>query len=196
MSFQYEGSTNFKCNLHCHRCQAINKNGTRCKKRTCKMLPTCHIHSKTLYGVEVKPSTIPNAGLGLFACKYFNRDDIIAPYNGELLTKQELNDRYGRTDGDYAPYGLRMSENKFMDCACERGVASYANANPNNNNAKFAVDNTRNTVNLRATRPIRVGEEIFVYYGNTYFRRNRPPHSTVKKKIVEEGRRPCANCGN
>ena len=36
MSFQYEGSTEFKCNLHCHRCEATNKNGARCKKNTWK----------------------------------------------------------------------------------------------------------------------------------------------------------------
>ena len=198
MSFQYEGSTEFKCNLHCHRCEATNKNGSRCKKNTCKMLPTCHIHSKSLYGVEVKTSTIPRGGLGLFACKEFKNEDIIAPYTGELLTKRQLDDRYGREnkDGDYAPYAVKMSENKYMDCACERGIASYANANPSHNNSRFSVSNTANTVNLKATKRIRAGQEIFVSYGKNYFKPNNAPHSTVKKKVVEEGKRACAKCGS
>ncbi len=73
------------------------------------MLPTCHIHSKSLYGVEFKKLTIAGGGLGLFACKQFKNEDIIAPYTGELLTKRELDDRYGREkkDCDYAPYAVK-----------------------------------------------------------------------------------------
>ena len=139
------------------------------------MLPTCHIHSKSLYGVEVKTSTIPRSGLGLFACNRYGREN---------------------KDGDYSPYAVKMSENKYMDCACERGIASYANANPSHNNSRFSVSNTTNTVNLKATKRIRAGQEIFVSYGKNYFKVNNAHHSTVKKKVVEEGKRPCAKCGS
>lgn len=67
MSFVYNGSKSFKCNLLCAQCQALTKTGTQCKKTTCKYLPTCYQHTKSIYHLEVKPSRIPNAGNGLFA---------------------------------------------------------------------------------------------------------------------------------
>jgi SET domain-containing protein len=197
MSFQYDGSTKFKCNLHCHRCEAINKNGARCKKNTCKMLPTCHIHARSLYGLQVKTSTIPESGLGLFARKEFQKNELIAPYNGQLLTKHELDARYGSEDkaGDFAPYAVQMSRDKYMDCACERGIGSYANAhNSRNNNSRYAIQNTNNTVVLRATKKIREGQEIFVSYGRNYFKPNNAHFHNLKKKVLEEGKRPCAKC--
>ena len=197
MSFHYKGSTQFKCNLHCHRCEATNKNGTRCKKNTCKMLPTCHIHSKSLYGVVVKTSTIVNSGLGLFAWKEFKKNDTIAPYAGQLLTKRELDERYGREDkeGDVAPYAVQMSRDKYMDCACERGLGAYANAkHSRDNNSRYVINNTNNTVVLKATRKIREGHEIFVSYGVNYFQANNAMFENLKKKVAEEEKKSCAKC--
>ena len=190
MSFHYEGSTKFKCNLHCQKCEATNKNGVSCKRNTCKMLPTCYQHTKSVYGVEVKQSSIEKAGLGLFSCRDFKKNDIICPYKGEILTKKELDERYGKSDIDYSPYAVQMSTDKFMYCSCFRGLGSYANCKTGNNNAKLVVSNPHNTVNVKATKNIKEGQEIFVSYGKNYFRDINTEHRTVKKKL-----KTCEKCG-
>lgn len=139
MSFHYKGSTDYKCNLVCEKCEGMTKTGERCKRITCKFLPMCYQHTKSVYGVEVKKSGIEDAGFGLFACKSFRKDEIICPYRGEILTKKEIDDRYGVSSEDYSPYAIQMSSDKFMDCGCRRGIGAYSNCKNNKNNAKLAV---------------------------------------------------------
>ena len=50
------------------RCKSQTKRGDRCKNRTRKS-PKCWIHLATEDNLRIKPSTIQNAGLGLFAHK-------------------------------------------------------------------------------------------------------------------------------
>ena len=74
--------TQFQCNIQCGRCVAINKNGTRCKRRVCMGRKVCHTHRKSGVGLEVKNSNIPNAGKVLFAAREFIKDSVIGVYAG------------------------------------------------------------------------------------------------------------------
>ena len=114
MSFIYSGATKkFKCNLLCQRCEGQTVAGERCKKRTCRYLPTCHIHTKKKYGLLVKKSSIPNAGDGLFALKEFKQGEFIADYKGEVLTKAQRDNRYGsRTARPSSPLHIRPNLSK------------------------------------------------------------------------------------
>lgn len=55
--------------------------------------PFCTEHTRLVFGVEVKPSTISGAGDGLFATKDFVRGQFICPLDGEKITRQEMDVR-------------------------------------------------------------------------------------------------------
>jgi hypothetical protein len=118
-----------------------------------------------MYGLEIKPSTIPNAGKGLFAYKDFKKNEFVAPYDGELIDKAEVEKRYGR--GKFvAPYTIHVSGDKYLDAALVRGVAAYANhKNKAQSNTRFSVHRSNKTVNIKSTKAIKKGQEIFVSYG-------------------------------
>lgn len=162
----------FSCNLASERCVGHNKNGAQCKRATLIGSNYCWTHLRSQFHLRIKDSTIPGAGKGLFAddptqpagAVVFRKDDTLIGYRGEVISKQELDERYG---GDYtAPYALQVNRNTCIDAACVRGVASTADASPNNTNSRFSVHH--NTASLKATKNIRNGEEIFVSYGRAY----------------------------
>ena len=61
----------------------------------------------------------------------------------------------------------------YVDSALKRGVASLANTRNNNNNARISANTANKTITLKATKPIRNNQEIFVSYGRAY-RLNEP----------------------
>ena len=175
LRFYYDGSVPFSCNLTCQRCGANTRGDVRCKKQTCKYQPYCFIHQKSVLGLVVKLSNIPNAGLGLFTTRDIPRNAIVCPYGGELTNRQSLHQRYGVEPGDFAPYGLDgTSTGRWSkDSACVRGVGSYANhALEARANVRFAPNNRTQTINLISKKAIPSGSEILVNYGRDYFRDN------------------------
>lgn len=165
MSFVAPG-TDFSCQLECSQCAAETKNGVRCKRRTRKQLPYCFAHARSILHLDIRPSTIPNTGFGLFALQEFKSGDLIVEYKGEVLTRRQLENRYGTT---LAPYALKINNNTFIDSACARGTGSFINTYPRHNNARISVYSGRAghppSASIRATRRIPVGAEIFVDYG-------------------------------
>jgi hypothetical protein len=139
----------------------------------------CVQHARSLLGLEVLDSTIPNAGKGLFATRPFRKGEIIEEYKGPIETKEEY---------DEAPslYGLEISRGRVInpinstDC-----FARYANdaRSQRRNNSQFyserkygrelAVprfyDGSGGVAFLVATKAIAAGEEIFAKYGGDYW---------------------------
>lgn len=168
----------FQCNLKCQRCEAKTSSGKQCTRKVCMGLTRCWSHTRSDLHLAVKPSTIPNAGKGLFAIRtkkkglspdelkkpIFKTNDKIAPYVAEAVSRQVLDDRYAHYT---SPYALSVGEGKntrLLDAACERGIASFANSKPaSSSNAKF----TKNG-NIVATKNIYDGAEIFANYGREY----------------------------
>jgi len=168
----------FTCNLQRERCTGFNKNGIDRCKREC-YIPTnyCYQHLQSIKHLKIAPSTIPNAGKGLFAFDktqpqdaiIFRPNQTIIEYRGERTTQTEIDNRYG----DFtAPYALQVNRNLFIDSACNRGIGSLANTTRNTNfrtNARLSVSNTNHgSASLKATSNIRNGREIFVPYGSSY----------------------------
>jgi hypothetical protein len=165
----------------CTQCHAIaQRTGRQCRLRTCATARFCWIHTRAgrppNHGLRVKPSTIPNAGLGLFAAVDIPADTVIAYYRGQRLTRKQLDRRYGRHhQGDYV---IKIRPNVYIDaCNTQSTVARYANTcdvpvrvrAPCRNNAIFLYDEARNRLELLSCdRPIRRGEEITVSYGDGY----------------------------
>jgi len=205
----------FSCNLVANQCNGLTKpvrksdKPKRCKRMVTLGGPYCYAHAKKILHVTLKPSSIPNAGTGMFACGngvVFDYGDLIAPYFGELVTKSELNRRYGSQDDIVAPYASAKNERWFEDAACKRGIGAYPNdkdqgrripvaqrksnaqiefrrINPNQVkeiNAQSYTPYKNAILGIFATKQIRDGEEIFAEYGKGYWEDKISKHKTVK----------------
>lgn len=179
---------NFNAPLHCDRCTFIKSNGLRCKKNVCIGLNVCSIHLPYQYKVKIATSLIPNSGKGLFAfdvnapsedAVVFQANDTICPYNGQMIDKTTLVNRYGQYT---APYGLQTKKDTYEDAAIYRGVGSLINHKPGQStNAKLAVNPRTGKGVIKATKKIRQGQEIYVNYGRDY-QMNEPTRYTTNYK--------------
>jgi hypothetical protein len=115
------------------------------------------------YGVMTKKSNIPGAGNGLFATKDFRRDEIIIPYRGEVLNKEQKEIRYPNNDAEYL---FQINKNTFIDATDPKmsNLSRYANHKP------FSTANAKLTTrgNIKSKKAIKAGEEIFVTYGKDF----------------------------
>lgn len=91
------------------QCTGHLPNGNRCKKRTGKVGPMCWMHTKSKLGLQVKRSTIPGAGLGLFATKKLPKGSEVDEYRGKMLNEEQI-DNKANTD-----YVFRINQNKYID---------------------------------------------------------------------------------
>ncbi len=193
MSFVYQRSENkeeFRCNLICKQCIGVDtKSGQQCKKKSCFALPYCQRHLASEVHVAIKPSTIKEAGLGLFALKNFARNERILEYIGLKWTQNQLFAIYGDTKFDFAPYAIKLGDNGyFVDAACMRSAASMANdaRYPHKINAQLLASLDEQHIWLVPQKPIQAGEEIFVSYGPKYWadqkRKGRSTFQTLRTR--------------
>lgn len=122
-------------------------------------------------GVQVKASTIPTAGLGLFSGprKAFLRGEIITEYCGRVITRAEANERR-RRDPRLASHMRATGDHRYIIDGHRNprdgsGGGSFANQGPGIN-AKIV--NIGDKVYLMATKNIPKNEEVLVHYGNDY----------------------------
>jgi len=118
---------------------------------------------------EVKPSTIPDAGLGLFALERIRAGDTIGYYSGEIITSDEMDS--GRYSG--SEYILWVARNHVI--VGEGPKANYTRyINHSDDPNAFLVVSTRwKTARFEALKAIHPGEEIFFHYGDDYW--EQPP---------------------
>lgn len=164
----------FEAPLESEQCVATTNSGQRCKRNTVIGCGYCYTHLLKLKHLRIKTSTIEGAGKGLFALDptesdnaiIFKKDDKIIKYDGELVDRDELDERYG---GYTAPYGVEISRTKdeYEDGALHRGVGTLVNHSTRDANCRFSVTRNGNIV-LKATRNIRNNKEILVDYGRNY----------------------------
>ena len=178
-TFEYSvnGQVTFRGDLRGQRCIGHCRNGRRCSRRSVIGCPYCFQHLKSDRHLRIKPSTIHNAGKGLFAedstqapnAIIFRRNDNIIEYTGQNIDIDELNRRYHHHT---APYALQVrgdNDPLYVDAATVRGVGSLSNHRAGNHqNARFVVNYQNNTARLRAIKNIRNGDEVFVNYGHQY----------------------------
>ncbi len=118
----------------------------------------------------MKKSSIPQAGLGLYAERTFEVDDRIVEYTGEKLTTDQYERRY--KNDQLGSYGLALSEKYVIDARrTDAGVARYAcdyHGSGKKPNAEYV--NFGGRVWIVATRRIKQGEEILTDYGEDMHR--------------------------
>jgi hypothetical protein len=140
--------------------------------------------------VSVRPSLLPNAGLGLFAARAFEADAVVpgCTYGGDALTLMEARRREDKA------YLMALHFNVHVDASdatCLGYLARYVNdaeaelsetrsddtktrgdvaEGSKKNNAAFAKDPERRLARLRTTRAVAEGEELTAAYGAQYWR--------------------------
>lgn len=120
-------------------------------------------------GTQVRPSLVPDAGLGLFALRPFEPGELLGEYAGHLMTSWQ----HQRTP-DWT-YVAAAGPDRFVDAGPYPFVkARYINHHfdPDKINAQY-VDAPGHRILVHARRPIRSGEEIYADYGPRYWNRVR-----------------------
>ena len=121
----------------------------------------------------IQTSQLPNSGKGLFTAIAIYKEEIIALFNGEILSDEEVAIRSKKGNDAYF---MNLLNGSILDCMTTYGFAKYANdANGFSksnftNNAKIALDENNN-VCLISIRKIKSGEEIFCDYGKNYWKK-------------------------
>lgn len=169
--FRIDGEVHFQTEVESVQCMELCRNGARCSRKTVIASPFCWTHLRSKHHLRVKPSTLPNAGKGLFADRpgpandqpVFKKGANIVKYYGEKISRAQMDERY---NGFTGPYLIGLTNTQFEDGAKRRGVGSLANRNPGHNNANISVH--RGAATIRATRNIYNGQEIFCAYGPSY----------------------------
>lgn len=161
----------FDCYLTCKKCTAQTKNGQICRNNVCIGINNpsyCHLHMKSILHLQLR--NVPNMGKGLFAYdktkhntneRIFKANDKICSYNGERITSNVNDIRYGIGQVFAGPYTVGENR-KIDDAACLRGLGAMVNHNPNPN-AVIILD--KNKFKIKAIRDIFHNEQIFVNYG-------------------------------
>lgn len=126
--------------------------------------------------VEVKTSTIPNSGKGLFALQDFEKGDEIVEFTGKEISAAEIE----KLTGEKAEYLVAKSDGTTIDVYNSKSPAKYANDHDGylkktkgsgftkkNNSEIQELDNGE--IWLCATKAIKEGDEIFCSYGTRYW---------------------------
>ena len=167
------------------KCESQNVTGTQCSRVTDIGAGICSWHLSCKYRLCIKKSTIKiknkSIGFGLFTTNpnnkkelVFRKNDFILSYTGEVVTKKELNKRYGNYT---APYGIGgPSEDRYgkyscpyNDAALQRCTSSLINhATGKHANCMFLYNETMRLVEIVAIKNIYPDKELFCYYGEKY----------------------------
>ena len=115
---------------------------------------------------EVKPSTIPNAGMGLFSKVHILPDDTIGPYTGKMLNDAEANSE---------PYVNSL----YLVWVCKdcwiwgegewANYTRFINHDEKRPNAELITSSRWKKARIAAMGEIRPGEEVFFDYGESYW---------------------------
>ena len=110
------------------------------------------------YSLDIRASTIANAGLGVFVCKDIPAGAYIDAYTGNLLSIAtslyyfQIDDGIGIDAGSYPRCYMAMLNDGFEK-----------------NNCEFRVDDETRQVSVWSIRDVMAGEELFVSYGDDYW---------------------------
>ncbi|MFT4092187.1 MAG: SET domain-containing protein [Niabella sp.] len=120
--------------------------------------------------LEIKTSTLPNAGKGLFVTVAVPKGSLIVEYLGRKTNWADV-----ENDADNG-YIYHIDDNNVIDASKNlKSFGRYANDAAGlsklrgvKNNAVYHEEGTR--VFIKATRDIAAGSEIFVAYGKDYWK--------------------------
>jgi hypothetical protein len=114
---------------------------------------------------EIRESTIPGAGLGLFSKVHIGIEETIGYYTGEIITCEEL------LAGKYSGSDYIMALTTQLLIVGEGPMANYTRYinHSTKPNAFLITSNRWKTPRIEAIREISPGDEIFFNYGEDYW---------------------------
>jgi len=132
------------------------------------------LHTFVDMSLQVKPSTIPDSGKGLFTKTPIKKGETVVEYTGEIVTWKTCQKRNEKQEG-FGGYYFYISEKRCIDAQYDlNALARYANDAAGfsripgiRNNCRYEV--IKNKAYIVASRNIKPGEEIFVAYGRDYW---------------------------
>ena len=144
----------------------------------------------------VKKSTLPRAGKGLFTDSLIKKGAKVVEYIGEIIPWSEAEKRDDKGKGGYVYY---ITKYKCIDAyEFPDAIARYANdargvgrKSKTRNNSFYATRGGR--AYIVASRNIKPGEEIFVWYGEDYWKEWLESVDALKKKKRAEARAKAAH---
>jgi SET domain-containing protein len=136
--------------------------------------------------LEVKPSTLPNAGNGLFTTVFIPKGTRIVEYKGRITTWNDVKDDHENG------YIYTVNNNHVIDAKKTlRALARYANDARGISRIKGLINNC-DYVNeglrafIESKKDIQPGEEILVSYGNEYWQVIRTNIKEEQKRVKQE----------
>ncbi|GIV54416.1 MAG: hypothetical protein KatS3mg039_0934 [Candidatus Kapaibacterium sp.] len=147
------------------QCAFIHPNGERCRRLTTITHPYCAQHTRVVHGVEVRPSTIPGAGLGLFAVRYLPKGVFLFNYDGDRLSVADYNARYA--DMGFGPYAIELTASVIIDARrTDAGVARFiCSYHGSGKRPNVEYVSSGKCVEVWTIAPIETGEELLADYG-------------------------------
>jgi SET domain-containing protein len=141
----------------------------------------------------LKKSKLPKAGKGLFTDEKFTRGDIICEYEGEIVPWSVCLDR---AEQGYEGYVFFISKNHCIDAYfTPEAMGRYANdargvsrVDGLRNNAQYEIKvrDGKKRAFIVATRTINPSEEIFVDYGQDYWKNLEKLKPQYEKMMQEQ----------
>lgn len=140
----------------------------------------------------LRKSLLPGAGKGLFTDSFIAKGEIVCEYEGEFLPWKEIDKR---SDQGHEGYAVYISQKRSVDAYfTPEYLGRYANdargigrVEGLRNNAVYDIQKRdgEKRVFIVATRNLQPGEEILVYYGDSYWKylsKTKHLYEAMKKK--------------
>ncbi|CAJ0953357.1 unnamed protein product, partial [Mesorhabditis belari] len=155
----------FKANIECDPDTCLN----------CGVDPSCSHNGHSCNNIqltrsfrkrtEIKLSSIPQAGFGLFLLEAAKKDELISEYTGEIIETDE-SDRRGKIyDRIHLSYQFGMNEEETCDAFRIGNPIRFANHLKNPNcKTKIVLVNAEHRIGIYAGRDLEAGEELFFDY--------------------------------
>lgn len=127
-------------------------------------------------------SQLPNSGTGLFTAVDIYKDEIVAYFDGEILSEKKARKR---AEAGKDQYFISLLNGKIMDSRKVDCFAKYANDAKGMGGSSFK-NNTRISlaenggVCLIATKKIKANEEVFCGYGKRYWKK----HGSLEQESI------------
>lgn len=130
-------SKSFDGPLKFFACPVSSPEGAQCPRGSFVHAPFCRFHLREHLNLDVKTSSVPGAGRGLFSLTSRRPGDHLVDYFGEVLDAKAIEGRYPAKDTGV--YTLGLSNSLFIDSALVRGVGASVNAPPLKGSAQRPV---------------------------------------------------------
>jgi hypothetical protein len=144
--------------------------------------------------IEVKESTIPNSGSGVFAMCDIPANTVIGEYIGKVYTGK------GITDNQNSEYVYEVYKNgkvsKIIDGQFKKYSSwpRYINTCQTDNGCNAVYYQYDQRIFVRTRKLIPAGQEIFAYYGYNYVNDNLKKYFTKENKPVIRTKKTGKKC--